>query len=1062
MGAVRCGSVSVVRVWVSLWRAGSLRVRRSLEAALLIEWSAQGQGRVEVAVLCSLSAAMATSAVQEGEGEGAFVPSLSSAVLWRMFSPSASLSSRGRGVTARRLLPLLLSVTARPSTPIAQRCDSALVSCLVDLWRVALQANAEVEPSFLPSSTSTPLAVLGFPRPPLLSALIVAHPPVGDLFLLLCLVWEPLLSALPEDGAALQSLLDLVLSCAAVGLSSGDSAAASQCTALLRRRADCIDGLQRRRRRGGGGEGGAAEESGSCWPASTQSVSALRSAVGDERKSEWLEYLAVWDAVRSSQPHLLLAVWPRLYPLRLPCAFLLLLIDKALASSLKTHVAQHLMAHLRHIVVQQPTAPLLPTIATSSAAAAAASTSTVARLAPALVVQSLLRFTNQGHGEVGSASEQTAGQTSSAAADAAARSPSLWGGGSELSAQLRRFYADFISALPLPSRAAFIRAYLRNIDTELTSHLALRQHLHILAAAEPLPALGDESYAHLRSLLSTRIHLSSALLKPQLIHPLIAVVCRLSNFARSSATVEHSQDCGLSLSTFAELLAALPSDSFHPSSAHQQSMVEQMRSQKAVGWLAELSEEWRRWLQSADSGAHAADADGPAEPPPHQGVAARHPARSTASEEEGEDRAMAAMEEVDVGSLCRESLRLASLFVLLCSLPSVSTTQCAACCAPLSQALQGLYSRAHQPMQAKLRAVSLLAYVVVLSLHPSSSLACFPTSLHLVGAHLPSGELLWPHRRPVLSALLAQHSTELLAFADAALSSAEVDDGAGGRYRALLLPLLFALFAAFSEELPPVLRYQQRLGERCRARLRDAAEAQPPRACTALLTWMAALAVAMAADAPPSLSSSASRWTPLRSSSDSAQLVQTIVDVRMRQRPSSSRTHSHLRSHPSAAPLSLRVLTSLPCLPCLPCGVGDPQCAVVSGAPAWSSARLFASSSCATCWMRAARTLLSPVHRTQQPPSLRWPLHPLSPLLPTSSSPSASTRSIPPLTTTWLWCTTARDFSCLSLCATRPATPRLRRWLRPRATPRPTPLSLCVCCWSARGGRSRRLRAESG
>ena len=917
--------VLAVRLWASLWRVASLRARGCLDAALLSEWTGQGQGRVDVAALCSLSVALLTLVVEEEQRQppappSSFPPSLSSAVLLRLFAPLSSLSTRGRGVVARRLLPLLLTVTGRPSTPLGQRCDAALLISLLGLWQSALHSHSAEQPSLLPQHSTPPLcaplpSVLTFPRAPLLSTLMASHPLVGDLFLLLCLLWEPLLSVLDADGV--QLLLDLVLSCAVVGLSSGGSVVAAQCAFLIRQRAELIHAQQQRRDGGVCGDGAEADTDEDSWSSSTHTVATLRSAMRVERRADWLDFLAVHDGLRSSQPHLLLAVWPRLYHSRLPCAFVLLLVDRALCSSMKTLIAQHLIAHLRHTLIPPSpppphTAP--PPVTATSTASSAASTSTVVRLAPALVVQSLLRFTNQhGHGEVGSSAsdEHAEGTAAVVREEGEATRPTLWGG-SELSALLRGFYVDFISALPAHARAEFLRAYLRCIDSELSSHLALRQHLHVLAAVEPQPALGAEAHRHLLSLLTSRIHHSSALLKPQLLQPLLAVVCRLSNFARASRSPSTSaaqlsaedsegaqlsgRGCGFSLSTFAELLAALPLDSFQPSSAHHRHLLEQLERQKAGQWLAEVRVGWTTWLLSGDGAATGS---------PHAACssdAAAAPAGSAGAQLKDE-RGGAEVDEEAVSGLCSEALRLASLFVLLSSLPSVSASEWLACCAPLEQALHGVYSRGHQPLEVKLRAVALLAYVVGLSLCPSSSLECFPASLRLPHAYLPSGELLRPQRRPLLFGLVAQHCAELLAFADAALQSATEDERAAAWYRALLPPLLFALFSAFSAQLPQLLRYQHCLSERAGVALTVTAEAGMARATTAPLTWLASLSVATVAGA--ALSSTTSQSDPLPASSADAQLLHSLLTVRLRHRPSSSRTalsthHTHAHTHPSA------------------------------------------------------------------------------------------------------------------------------------------------------------------
>ena len=103
-------------------------------------------------------------------------------------------------------------------------------------------------------------------------------------------------------------------------------------------------------------------------------------------------------------------------------------------------------------------------------------------------------------------------------------------GGSELSHHLRSTFADFIDRLPPPPRAAFLRCHLGGVDSALSSHLALRQQLAVLAAVEPQPVLGEAAYARLLRLLHSRVLMSSASLKPQLLTALIAVVSRLSAF----------------------------------------------------------------------------------------------------------------------------------------------------------------------------------------------------------------------------------------------------------------------------------------------------------------------------------------------------------------------------------------------------------------------------------------------------------------------------------------------------------------------------------------------------
>ena len=560
--------VAVVR---ALWRRGSGAVRAVVERSVLSEWTqvdAAAVGVEEATALCALAVALIAEgraeAVDAADGmDGAteafpFAKAAAEAALSLVFCPA--LDSRPRGIVVRRLLPAVLPFSA-----------ASLLRRLSAVWSAAL-APYTVPPAFLPSTASPCPPLLFFPRPPPLSEMAVVHPQVADLFLVCCLLWAPLMAAFTPSE--LEAFDAVVLSMTLVGLSSDRPSAASQSLHLLRLRAKLPAAPST--------AAFPASDSPSLPALSASTASAMYCPLSVDGSAEWEEWLGVMDALQSQQQHLVLSVLPRLYRLTLPCAFVLLAVERALTGSVRLPCALSILRELDR---------LTPSLLTEGP------TTSFARLIPALLTGPLLAFTNTTHGEVPS---ERAEEGEGAAQQGR---PSQRWGGSAVSHALRTAFCDFIDRLPPTARAAFLRRYLSAVDGLVTSHLSLRLHLAVLASVRPQAVFGDASYAHLLRLLSSRLLISSAQLKPQLQSSFLGLVSRLTHFrtAVQEGADERSGDVSLSLSTFAELLSSLPPDALHSSSHAHCQLMEALQEPQALLWLTGAGAALDDWLRGRTS-----------------------------------------------------------------------------------------------------------------------------------------------------------------------------------------------------------------------------------------------------------------------------------------------------------------------------------------------------------------------------------------------------------------------------------------------------------------------------
>ena len=780
-GRYVCLHERVVRLLLALYSQPRLSaVRLPLQQLVLSQWPLQGKARpasatslssfpLPLSVLCELSCNLLTA-----DSDAAFTSSLQAAVLSCLLSHSHAAS---RLVIIRRMLVALLAASCPTSAIFARQ----LLAVLVDRWHALIASTTPSSPPIPPLLASDGVSVLGllsFPAIPSLASLSIVHPLLLDVYVILCLYFDAL-SSVAVSGQEWERLL---LSVCSVGLSCPIVAVNKQSAFLLRK-----------------------------YAASSHAAASPSIMPG-----AWLTYLSIMDALRTSQTHLVLSVWPRLYSLTLPAVFLGLLMDKALRGGTRLACALELIKFIIDNPQPSHTVPLQQWNEHCCR---------FIDIVPAILSGPFLHFLNTSHGELPKAPIPDAEPDDA------------------FPGQVKRLLTSYFLSLPdnasnsgsaaMSPRAVWMRHWLAAMDSTLSSHLALRQQLTVLSTLPPVPAFTDVSYLHLISILSTRISIASGLLRPQLIPAIVAMLCRHTAFV--CCVADAAAGDGVVFGRWCEALSLLPIDTFIASSPLHSMLTHAMAVEHNSRWLEDnITQAWTEWLAL----------------------------------DEYEHIATAASSDINLSPLLSSASRLMIAFSLI----SDSSSAVQRCTTLLSRALSGCYSRTHQSSLQRMRALSLLAYCLPTVLCPAAQSPVLPSVLGLPACYLPGGVVARPTSHMHLSAVVSLLADELFALCEAMLQQALVDTQRAELYRGVVVPLLYFLFVGFSS-VAAVIAYQRRLSVRVMDALLQAESVSShtafssSTACgqlmvtdsflvpTALLTLTAALTTTLLPSSSPSLSS---------------------------------------------------------------------------------------------------------------------------------------------------------------------------------------------------------------
>ena len=704
----QCVHDRVVRLLLTLYTQPNLpAVRPLLHQLALSQWPLQvhsmpsssaaslSSSVASLSVLCDLSCGLLTAG-----NDAAFASSLHTAVLACLLSHPHAPS---RLIIMRRMLDVFLAT----SSPHSPRFTRQLLTVLSDRWHSAVSPTASSSssapvPLLLASDGVSVLGLLSFPAIPSLASLVVVHPALLDVYTVLCLYFD----ALSSVAASAEEWERLLVSVCSVGLACALPAVNKQSAFLLRKHA----------------------------------LSSHAAASSSTTSNAWLTYLSILEALRTSQTHLVLSLWPRLYTLSLPAVFLGLLIDKALRSGTRASCAVEL---IQSITANPHPSPAVPGEQWS------VHSCRYVDVVPAILSGSFLHFLNSSHGEL----PQPASSDAQPADD-------------DFAVQVKRFLSFYFLSLPdtadggsavMSPRAVWMRHWLAAMDSTLSSHLALRQQLTVLSALPPLPAYTNTSYTHLISILSTRLSVASGLLRPQLIPPIVAMLCRHTAFGTVS---EATGNEGVAFGRWCETLSLLPIDTCIPCSPLHTMLADAMAADDNRSWLEDnIDRAWKQWL-ALDDFEHVA--------------------------------LVGASSAIDLSPLLSSAHRLSLAF----SITGDSSTAAQGCIVLLSRALSGCYSRTYQSSLQRMRALSLLAYCIPTLLSPAGQSPVMPPVIGLSACYLPSDVILRPRTHAQLSAVVSLLADELFALCDAMLQQALVDEEQAELYRGVVLPLLFFLFLA--------------------------------------------------------------------------------------------------------------------------------------------------------------------------------------------------------------------------------------------------------------------------